>query len=63
MSKKIVADQLRLSWPVWSAVANRLHICFFDLETKILGIWGPVIDRWKDFENTFPMVNYKPQKS
>jgi hypothetical protein len=35
---------------------------FFCFTSKILGIWGLVVYRWKGLENTFPMVYYTPQK-
>ena len=35
---------------------QEVHICFFGLPTKMFGIWGFLIYRWKNLENAFPMV-------
>ena len=52
---------MRIFWPSWwFAVVKQLHICFSGSPTKILGILGLSIYRWKRLENTFPTMYYMP---
>ena len=36
---------------------------YFLFATKILGMWGLVINHWKRLESTFPTVHYTPPKN
>jgi hypothetical protein len=41
---------------------NDYKFVFIGLPTKLLGIFGILIYRWKGLENTFPTVYYMPPK-
>jgi hypothetical protein len=55
-----VVFPLQFFRPPWYAIIKQLHICFFGLPTKILGILGLVIYRWIGIENIFPTLYYMP---